>query len=103
MGNAIRMTRSWGGIYRSSLALDPERLREVSRAAFLALLGIAFLYAASVGWNLIQELRAVKLYQLRQVFRVASVGDVLLLWAAYALLREFLRAMGRRRQHPFSE
>ncbi len=102
MGNAIRMSRSWGGIYRTRFPLDGERLREIGRGALKGLILLAFLYTASIGWDLIQDLREVKLYQLRQVLRIASIGDVLLLWAAYALLREFVRAMGRRRELPRS-
>lgn len=100
MGNAIRMSRSWGGVYRAPFTFDVERLREVSRLLLKGVILIAFVYTASIGWDLIQELREVKLYQLRQVLRVASVGDVLLLWAAYALFREFIRALGRRRELP---
>ncbi len=100
MGNAIRMSRSWGGIYRTPFTLDAERAREVGRFALRGLIFAAFVYTATIGWDLIQELREVKLYQLRQVLRIASVGDLLLLWGAYALFREFVRAMGRRRESP---
>lgn len=102
MGNAIRMSRNWGGVYRTPFTFDADRLRDVGRLALKAVILIAFLYTSSIGWDLLQDLREVKLYQLRQVFRVASVGDVLLLWAAYALFREFARAMGRRKELPRS-
>ena len=97
MGNAIRMSRSWSGIYRTPFTFDPERLRDVSRFALRTVILLAFLYTASIGWDLIQDLRTVKLYELRQVLRIASVGDLLLLWGAYLLAREFIRAMGRQR------
>lgn len=97
MGNAIRMSRSWSGIYRTPFTFDAERFRDASRFAFRTVILLAFLYTASIGWDLIQELRTVKLYELRQVLRIASVGDLLLLWGAYLLAREFIRAMGRQR------
>lgn len=100
MGNAIRMSRSWGGVYRTPFSLDAERVREIGRFGLKALILVAFLYTASIGWDLIQELRQVKLYEFRQVLRIATVGDLLLLWAAYALFREFVRALGRRRELP---
>lgn len=100
MGHAIRMSRSWSGVYRTPLTLNTERLREAGAFAVKVVLVLAFLYTASIAWELIQELRNVKLYQLRDVLRIASVGDLILLWAAYALSREFIRALGRRRNPP---
>lgn len=102
MGNAIRMSRSWSGLYRAPFSLDAERLRELGRFGMKAVILAAFVYTASIGWDLVQELREVKLYQLRQVLRIASVGDLLLVWVAYLLFREFVRAFGRRREPPLS-
>lgn len=103
MGNAVRMTRSWAGVYRTPFQMDGDRVREIAVGLAKGVIVLAFLYATSIAWDLVQELREVKLYQLRQVLRIASVGDVLFLWGAYALCREFIRAAARRRElqrHP---
>jgi hypothetical protein len=96
MANAVRMMRSWKGIYRVP-GLDPELLRDMGRAIFRALLTLTFVYCALVGWDVVQSLREVKLAHFRDVLSLVSVGDALLLWVGVSLAREIIRSLARRR------
>jgi hypothetical protein len=95
MVNAVRMMRSWRGIYRVP-GIDAEQLRGVGRIVARALVTFAFLYCALVGWDVVQKLREVKLSELREVLRLVSVGDALLLWIGCSLAREIIRSLTRR-------
>ena len=96
MANAVRMMRSWRGIYRVA-GFESELLREVGRAVVRALLTLAFVYCALVGWDIVQRLREVKLSHFREVLNLVSVGDALLLWVGITLAREIIRLVARRR------
>ena len=96
MANAVRMMRSWKGIYRVP-GLDVDVLRDVGRTVVRALLTLAFVYCALVGWDVVQSLREVKLAHFRDVLNLVSVGDALLLWVGISLAREIIRSLARRR------
>jgi hypothetical protein len=76
--------------------IDAEQLRGVGRIVARVLMTFAFLYCAVVGWDVVQKLREVKLSELREVLRLVSVGDALLLWIGCSLAREIIRALTRR-------
>jgi len=97
MADAVRMTRSWQGIYRVP-GIDAERLRETGRMVARVLLGLVFGYCAVIGWQVVQKLREVKLSQFRDVLHLVSVGDALLLFIGCRLLTEIVRALARRRE-----
>ena len=96
MADAVRMMRSWSGIYRVP-GIDADRMRAVGRIVARVLLTAAFLYCAFVGWGVIQKLREVRLSELRGVLHLVSVGDALLLWIGCRLAAELIRTLGRSR------
>ena len=96
MANAVRMMRSWRGIYQVA-GFESELLRAVGRTVVRTLLTLAFLYCALIGWDVVQRLREVKLSHFREVLNLVSVGDALLLWVGVTLARELIRLLARRR------
>jgi hypothetical protein len=96
MADAVRMMRSWRGIYRVP-GLDADQMREVARIVARILITFVFGYCALVGWDVVQTLREVKLSQLRDVLSLVSVGDALLLLIGWSLAREIVRSLARRR------
>jgi hypothetical protein len=96
MADAVRMMRSWRGVYRVP-SIDAEQLRDAGRIVARVLVTVAFVYCALVGWDVVQKLREVKLSELREVVRLVSVGDALLLLVGWSLAREIIRSLTRRR------
>ena len=96
MADAVRMMRSWRGVYRMP-GIDAEQMREVGRIVARVLATLAFVYCARVGWDVVQRLREVKLAEFRDVLHLVSVGDALLLWVGCTLAREIIRSLARRR------
>jgi hypothetical protein len=90
--NAVHTVRSWDGIYYVP-RLSGEQLREIGRIGAGCFAILALLYCCIVGWGVIQDLREVKLLELRQVLRRVSVGDAVLSWIGYVFARDLLRAI----------
>jgi hypothetical protein len=87
--------RAWDGSYYVP-RITGEQLGRVGRSGAAVVLAIGLLYCASVGYGVIQDLRAVKLIDLREVLYRVSVGDAILTWFAYVCGRELLRTTIRR-------
>jgi hypothetical protein len=51
---------------------------------------------AQTGWQVVQELRRIRLSELRKVLDVLTVGDVVLCLIGYGLGKELVRAIVRR-------
>jgi hypothetical protein len=98
MEHAVRMMRSWTGTYRV-VGVDTESLSALGRVIALALLAIGLCYLGGVAWGVLQELRAVKLQEFREILRIVSVGDALLMAFGYVVVRDLIRAIGRRRPY----
>lgn len=100
MKNTVQMMRSWEGVYHVP-RIGSEQIRDIVRFAAGGLLVLLILYCGTVGWSVIQDLREVRLLELRQVFRRVSIGDAILTWLGYVLARDVVRAMiDRRRSYP---
>jgi hypothetical protein len=94
--NTVQMMRSWNGVYHVP-RIGIEELRDVARFAGSCVLLLSVLYCCTVGWAVVQDLREVKLIELRQVFRTVSIGDALLTWFGYVLVRDVVRGLIERR------
>lgn len=96
--NALHQTvRAWDGSYYVP-RISREQLGEVGRIGALCLVALGLLYCGSVGYGVIQDLREVKLVELRHVLHRVSVGDAILSWFGYVIGRDLLRAaLGRDR------
>lgn len=73
-----------------------EQAGRAGRAAAACLLALGLLYCGSIAYDVIQDLREVKLIELRAVLHRVSVGDAILTWFAWVFGRDLLRATARR-------
>lgn len=96
MQNVFHQTvRAWDGSYHVP-QFTSEQAGRAGRFAAACLLALGFLYCGTVAYNVIQDLREVKLIELRAVLNRVSVGDAILTWFAWVFGRELLRALVRR-------
>ena len=86
--------RAWDGSYYVPRFTDEQAVRTGSVVA-ACLLALGLLYCGSVAYDVIQDLRQVKLIELRAVLQRVSVGDAILTWFAWVCGRELLRATVR--------
>jgi hypothetical protein len=86
--------RAWDGSYYVP-RITSEQVGQVGRIIVLCVLALGVLYCGSVACRVIQDLREVKLIELRAVFYRVSVGDAILTWFAWVLGRDLLRTMLR--------
>jgi len=90
--SALHQTvRAWDGSYYVP-RITSDQAEQVGRIVAVCLLALGFLYCGSVAYHVIQELREVKLIELRSVLDRVSVGDAILTWFAWVVGRELLRA-----------
>jgi len=86
--------RAWDGTYHVP-RFTSEQVGRAGRVAAACLLALGLLYCGSVAYGVIQDLREVKLIELRAILHRVSVGDALLTWLAWTFGRDLLRAAGR--------
>jgi hypothetical protein len=71
--------------------MTSEQVGQLGRIVVVFLLAVGVLYCSSVAYHVIQDLREVKLIELRAVLYRVSVGDAILTWFAWVLGRDLLR------------
>ena len=96
MDSAFHHTvRAWDGTYHVP-RFTPEQAGTAGRVVVACVLALGLLYCGGIAWDVVQDLRAVKLVEFRSVFYRVSVGDALLTWLAYVCGRDLLRSALRR-------
>ena len=91
MRSALHHTvRAWDGSYYVP-RVTSEQVGQVGRIVVMCLLALGLLYCGSVAYHVIQDLREVKLIELRAVLYRVSVGDAILTWFAWVVGRDLLR------------
>lgn len=96
MDSAFHHTvRAWDGTYHVP-RFTPEQASTAGRVVVACVLALGLLYCGGIAWDVVQDLRAVKLVEFRSVFYRVSVGDALLTWLAYVCGRDLLRSALRR-------
>lgn len=99
MQNAFHQTvRAWDGSYYVP-RFTSEQAGRAGRVIAGCALAVGLIYCGSVAYEVIQDLRAVKLVELREVLHRVSVGDAILTWFAWVFGRDLLRSAVR--QDPF--
>jgi len=83
--------RAWDGSYYVP-RFTSEQVGRAGRVVAAVLLTVAVLYCAGVAYDVVQDLRGIKLIELRAILHRVSVGDALLTWLAWVLGRDLLRA-----------
>lgn len=92
MQSALHQTvRAWDGSYYVP-RFDADDAGTASRVVLACVLAVGFLYCGLVAYDVLQDLRQVKLVDLREVLYRVSVGDAVLTWLAYVCGRDLLRA-----------
>lgn len=95
MSSTIHQTvRAWDGSYRVP-RMTAEDAGRAGRFVVAAILAVGLLYCGSIAWDVLQDLRAIKLVELRSVLHRVSVGDAILTWLAWVIGRDLLRALLR--------
>lgn len=90
----------------AEFSLHRERLerqhpwRAAARFATTTLLLALLAYCVTVGWEVLQQLRAVRLLDLTDALRVVSVRDAILCVLGWKIAKELLRALIAVRQPP---
>jgi hypothetical protein len=87
--------RAWDGSYHVP-RITPEQASAAGRVVVACVLAMGLLYCGGIAWDVLQDLREVKLIEFRSVFHRVSVGDALLSWIAYVCGRDLLRSVLRR-------
>jgi len=89
--NAFHQTvRAWDGSYYVP-RFTSEQAGRAGRVVVGCLLALGLLYCGTIAYEVIQDLREVKLADLRMVLYRVSVGDALLTWFAWVFGRDLLR------------
>jgi hypothetical protein len=86
--------RAWDGSYYVP-RITSEQVGQVGRIVLVCVLALGVLYCGSVAYRVIQDLREVKLIELRAVSYRVSVGDAIITWFAWVFGRGLLRTMLR--------
>jgi hypothetical protein len=83
--------RAWDGSYRVPQFTADEAGR-AGRIFVACVLALGLLYCGAIAYDVVQDLRQVKLIDLREVLHRVSVGDAILSWLAYVCGRDLLRS-----------
>jgi hypothetical protein len=83
--------RAWDGSYYVP-RFSADDAGRAGRVVLACVLAVGFLYCGVVAYDVLQDLRQVKLIDLRAVLYRVSVGDAVLTWLAYVCGRDLLRA-----------
>lgn len=93
MQSALHQTvRAWDGSYYVP-RITAEHMGRAGRTLAACLFAVALLYCGSVAWDVLEQLRELKLIEVRAVLYRVSIGDALLTWLAYVFGRELLRSV----------
>lgn len=86
--------RAWDGSYYVP-RFSSEQVGRAGRMAGALLVALVLLFCGAVAFDVIQDLREVKLIELRAVLHRVSVGDAILTWLAWVVGRDLLRSIVR--------
>ena len=81
--------RAWDGSYYVP-RISSEQAGSAGRVVVAFLLAIGLLYCGSIAWDVLQQLRELKLIELRAVLYRVSIGDALITWLAWVIGRDLL-------------
>jgi hypothetical protein len=73
--------------------LERQPWRAAARSATTVVLLALLAYCVSVGWEVLQQLRSVRLLDLTDALRVVSVRDAILCVLGWKIAKELLRAL----------
>ncbi|MBM4245356.1 MAG: hypothetical protein FJ148_16360 [Deltaproteobacteria bacterium] len=95
MSNLHQTVRAWDGSYYEPRITSEQAVR-FGHVAVAGVLALGLFYCGSIAWDVLHDLREVKLVEIRTVLYRVSVGDAVLSWVAYVCGRDLLRSLLQR-------
>jgi len=98
MAETVRMFRSWRGFHWMPADVSGSRFGQIVRVAVVVAALAALVYCGEAAWDVLMELRAIRLSQCRKLLDALTVGDVVLCLVGWGLGREIVRVVVNHRR-----